>query len=163
MPKIDVSKLTARVGTMYPAPHAKPCDARENTALGDAAGLNRFGVNLTRLKPGVWSSQRHWHTHEDEFVWVLEGEVVLVTDDGREVLRAGDCAGFPAGVANGHHFINETSADALFLTVGSRHPQDACHYPDIDMRAKPGRYDDRAVFVHKDGTPFSADESPEEN
>lgn len=154
MPKIDIDKLSARIGALYPSPHAKPCEARENTALGDAAGLAQFGVNLTRLKPGVWSSQRHWHTHEDEFVWVLEGEVVLVTDGGRETLRGGDCAGFPAGAANGHHFINESAADALFLTVGARHPQDACHYPDIDMHAKPGRHNDRSVFVHKDGSPF---------
>jgi len=127
-------------------------------ALGEAAGLAQFGVNLTRLKPGIWSSQRHWHTHEDEFVWVLQGKVVLVTDGGREVLRAGDCAGFATGAADGHHFINESSADAMLLTVGSRHAQDACHYPDIDLHAKPGLRDDRDVFVHKDGTPFAAEE-----
>jgi len=162
MPKIDVGKLTARVGSLYPPPHATPCDARENTALGEAAGLTQFGVNLTRLKPGVWSSQRHWHTHEDEFVWVLDGEVVLVTDTGREALRAGDCAGFAAGDGDGHHFINESSADTLLLTVGARHPDDACHYPDIDLHAKPGGRDDRDVFVHKNGTAFAVEASPEE-
>ncbi|MDD9854447.1 MAG: cupin domain-containing protein [Deltaproteobacteria bacterium] len=158
MERIEVDKLPARVGALYPKPHAKRCARRKNTALGDAAGLTQFGVNLTRLKPGVWSSQRHWHTREDEFVWVLEGDVTLVTDGGRETLRAGDCAGFPAGIANGHHFINEGAVDAVFLTVGARHPKDACHYPDIDMHAKPGRFDDRAVFVHKDGSPFPAEE-----
>lgn len=158
MPKIDASKLAARIGALYPKPHAGPCAARENTALGDVAGLSQFGVNLTRLKPGVWSSQRHWHTHEDEFVWVLEGEVTLVTNAGRETLRAGDCAGFAAGIADGHHFINESAADAAFLSIGARHPQDACHYPDIDMRANPGRPDDAAVFTHKDGSPFAAEE-----
>jgi len=163
MPKIDASKLTARVGSLYPPPHAAPCAARENTALGEAAGLTQFGVNLTRLKPGVWSSQRHWHTHEDEFVWVLQGEVVLVTDTGREALRVGDCAGFAAGDGDGHHFINESSADALLITVGARHPQDACHYPDIDLHANPGRPNNRDVFVHKDGAAFAAEALPEED
>ena len=102
MLKIDVTAIPRREGASgYPSPYHEPCRARARRALGDAAGLSQFGVNLLHLPPDTWSSQRRWHTHEDELVWVVEGEVVLVTDAGEEVLRAGDCAGFPAGVANG--------------------------------------------------------------
>src|SRR4051812_16372072 len=100
--KIDPASLKARVGTTYPPPHHTQCLTRERKALGDAAGLTQFGVNLLRLPPGAWSSQRHWESHEDEFVYVLAGEVVLVTDAGDEVLRAGEAAGFKAGAADGH-------------------------------------------------------------
>ncbi|MEL7128902.1 MAG: cupin domain-containing protein [Pseudomonadota bacterium] len=154
MAKIDVKNAPFRTGTGYPAPHDAPCRERETSPLGLLGGLRQFGVNLVRLKTGVWTGQRHWHTKEDEFVWVLEGEVVLVTDAGREVCCAGDCAAFPAGDANGHHFINEAEADALLLTVGTRDMEDECHYPDIDLHAFPGRYKNLAVFRHKDGTPY---------
>src|ERR1043165_8625709 len=100
MPKIDIDKATMREGSDYPPPYDKPCQQRKRWPLGDLAGLTQFGVNLLRVPPGTWSSQRHWHTAEDEFVWVLQGEVVLVTDEGEHVLRAVDCAGFAAGVAN---------------------------------------------------------------
>ena len=100
--RIDLTPLTSVVGTLYPPPFDVPCRARERTKLGDPAGLSQFGVNLCRLPPGAWSSQRHWHSREDEFVYVLSGEVVLVTDGGEEILRAGDAAGFPAGDTNGH-------------------------------------------------------------
>lgn len=153
--KLDPNTLFTITGTGYPAPHDGPCKARENTMLGLAAGLTQFGVNLTRLKPGVWSSQRHWHTKEDEFVYVLEGEVVLVSEEGREVLQSGECVGFRAGVEDGHHFVNESEADTVLLTVGSRSDQDSCHYPDIDMFAKAGRYSGPGAFVHKDGSPYS--------
>ena len=110
MPKrIDISALPLHTGTLYPPPYDEPCRARERRKLGDAAGLTQFGVNLLTLKPGVWSSQRHWHSTQDEFVWVLEGEVVLVTNDGEEVLKAGDCAGFRCGEENGHHFQNRSA------------------------------------------------------
>src|SRR6185369_13860495 len=115
MPKIDIDALPVRTGSGYPAPFDAPCIGRTRRALGDAAGLTQFGVNLQRLAPGAWSSQRHWHTAEDEFVWVLEGEVVLVTDSGEEVLIAGDCAGFKAGAADGHHIQNRSNRDALLL------------------------------------------------
>jgi uncharacterized cupin superfamily protein len=116
-------------------------------AIGDAAGLNDFGINLLRLPPGAWSSQRHWHSTEDEFIWVMQGEVVLITDDGEEVLRAGDCAGFKAGDANGHHFQNRSSAAATLLEIGSRRPSDdVCSYSDIDMRWGPDG------ITRKDGT-----------
>jgi uncharacterized cupin superfamily protein len=114
-----------------------------------AAGLTQFGVNLQRLPPGAWSSQRHWHSAEDEFVWIVEGEAVLVTDEGEEILRAGDCAGFKAGVANGHHLRNRSDADVLLLAIGSRNDDDVASYPDIDLR-----WSEATGDVHKDGTPY---------
>lgn len=153
--KLDLETMYVHQGSGYPDPHAAPCRARENMPLGLAAGLTQFGVNLTRLKPGVWSSQRHWHTDEDEFVWVLEGEAVLVSKGSREVFRAGDCVGFRAGAENGHHFVNESEADAVFLTVGARSNADECHYPDIDLHLPPGRYPGPSQFTHKDGTPYT--------
>jgi len=156
MPRIDIQGAPEGAGTRYPAPHGDPCKDRRWRALGNAAGLSQFGVNLLTLDPGVWSSQRHWHTHEDEFVWVLEGEVVMITDEGRQVMRPGDCAGFPAGSRDGHHFINEGDAPARLLVVGSRDDRDACGYPDIDMHLEPGRYAASAPrYVHKDGTPYA--------
>lgn len=150
MTKIDVSAAPRSEGSGYPPPYDAPCRERVRHALGDAAGLTQFGVNLLRLVPGAWSSQRHWHTAEDEFVWVVEGEVVLVTDQGDEVLRAGDCAGFKAGVADGHHLQNRSSSPALLLEVGSRRPdQDATDYADIDLRCTAA-----GDYVHKDGTPY---------
>ena len=151
MPKIDISKAPLRKGSLYPAPFNEPAAKRERQAVGDAGGLNDFGVNILMLPPGAWSSQRHWHSAEDEFTWVLEGEVVLVTDDGEELLRAGDCAGFRAGDANGHHFQNRSGADVLLLDIGSRRPgTDAVDYPDIDLTLAEG---DRA-YRHRDGTPY---------
>lgn len=156
MARIDISKVSVRTGTGYPPPHDGPCRERQNQPLGQAGGLTQYGVNLTRLRPGVWSSQRHWHSHEDEFVWVLEGEVVLSTDEGDEVLRAGDCAAFPAGIENGHHFRNESAADAVLLAVGTRSDEDACGYPDIDMVALAGSYANPGrTFAHRGGVPYS--------
>jgi len=150
MPKIDVPAVPGRKGSDYPRPFDAPCAARTRQRLGDAGGLRDFGVNLMTLPPGGWSSQRHWHSDEDELVYVLEGEVTLVEDGGEAVLRAGDCASFPKGTGNGHHLINKSSATAVYLEVGSRNPQDLTTYSDIDMMANPdGRY------VHKDGTPYS--------
>ena len=155
MPKIDISNAPEGQGTRYPSPHGAPCAQRRWRALGNAAGLTQFGVNLLTLDPGVWSSQRHWHTHEDEFVWVLEGEVVMITDAGREVMRAGDCAGFVAGSGDGHHFINESDQPAKLLIAGSRDNRDECSYPDIDMHLRSGRYEDAPPrYTRKDGTPY---------
>jgi uncharacterized cupin superfamily protein len=149
--RIAPKSLPTSTGSGYPAPFDAPCAARVRTRLGNAAGLTDFGVNLLRLPPGVWSSQRHWHSEEDEFVYVLEGEVVLISDSGEEVLSAGDCAGFKAGVADGHHLQNRTNKDAILLEVGSRRDEtDACGYPDIDLRL-PGNADG---YTHKDGTPY---------
>ena len=120
MKKIDLLQAPEGQGTRYPPPYDEPCKARHWKRLGDAAGLTQFGVNLLTLPPGVWSSQRHWHAKEDEFVYVLSGDVVLVSDDGEELLRAGDCAGFPAGVRDGHTLQNRTVQDAVLLVIGSR-------------------------------------------
>lgn len=150
MAKIDQQQAPVRHGTAYPAPYDQPCTNRTRFRLGLAAGLQQFGVNRLVLPPGQWSSQRHWHHRSDEFIWVLKGEVVLVTDAGEEVLRAGDCAGFPAGAASGHHLQNRSASDAVVLEVGSCIADDVAEYPDIDLRALPEGY------VHKDGTPYRA-------
>src|SRR6202163_4358736 len=134
--RIDAAELTPVTGTLYPPPFDLPCRARQRTKLGDAAGLSQFGVNLLRLPPGAWSSQRHWHTREDEFVYVRSGEGVLVTDGGEEVLRAGDAVGFPAGDADGHCLQNRSSADARVLEIGTRVPGETAYYCDIDMVAR---------------------------
>src|SRR5512146_1847502 len=151
MKKIDLSTVKVMLGSGYPAPYDEPCRQRKRSRLGDAAGLTQFGVNLLRLPPGVWSSQRHWHTAEDEFVYVLEGEVVLVSDAGEEVLRAGDCAGFKAGEPNGHHLQNRGNTEAVVLEIGTRNPdRDAVDYPDIDLTIPAGS----RAFLRKDGTPY---------
>src|ERR1700743_866056 len=115
MPRIVTSSVPARKGSGYPRPFDEPCARRTRRRLGDAGGLRDFGVNLMTLPPGGWSSQRHWHSHEDEFVYLLEGEVVLVEDDGETILRAGDCAAFAKGTGNGHHMINRSDATAVYL------------------------------------------------
>lgn len=154
MPKIIPTADHESSGTRYPSPFDLPCKGRTWTRLGDAAGLTQFGVSLVRLAPGVWSSQRHWHTHEDEFVYVLEGEVVLVTDAGEETLRTGDCAGFKAGVTDGHHLQNRGAQEAVVLTVGSRNDADHGEYSDIDMKFAAGRYSGKGGYFHKDDTPY---------
>lgn len=150
MPKIDIAAIPARQGCGYPSPFAQPCAARTRRRLGDGGGLSDFGVNLMTLPPGGWSSQRHWHSHEDEFVYVLEGELELVEDHARTVLRAGECAAFPKGTGNGHHLINASSTAAVYLEVGSRSPDDLTTCSDIDMMSS--NADGR--FVHKDGSPY---------
>lgn len=153
MPGIKIDECPVRKGSTYPSPHDEPCRGKQFQALGAAANLTQFGVNLVRLKPSAWSSQRHWHEHEDEFVWVLEGQVVLVTDAGRELLQAGDCAGFKAGVRDGHHLINEGKVDAQLLVVGSRDDRDHGEYSDIDMRFRADRYSGSSGhYETKDGT-----------
>jgi uncharacterized cupin superfamily protein len=150
MPKIDVAAVPERRGVGYPAPFDALSAERIRRRLGNAGGLTQFGVNLMRLPPGNWSSQRHWHSHEDEFVYVLEGELVLIEDAGETVLRAGDCAAFPKATGNGHHMINRSDTVAVYLEVGSRHPEDVTTCSDIDMMST--NADGR--FVHKDGTPY---------
>lgn len=150
--KIDLTRAPISRGTRYPPPFDAPCKARERHRLGDAANLDQFGVNLLRLPPGSWSSQRHYHTAEDEFVYVLEGEVVLVTDAGEECLKAGDCAGFKAGEPDGHHLQNRSAADALILEVGSRRRgQEEVFYPDIDLHLPKGG----TGYVNRKGEPYS--------
>ena len=151
--KIDVDSTKTVTGSRYPPPYGEACAGRCRRFLADAAGLTDFGVNLTRLPAGGWSSQRHWHSAEDEFIYVVEGELVLVTDSGEEILRAGDCAGFKAGTPDGHHLQNRTAKDAVFLEVGSRRPdEDEVAYPGIDLKAPKGD----AGFVHTDGRPYAA-------
>jgi uncharacterized cupin superfamily protein len=150
MPKIDISAVPERKGVGYPAPFAAPCADRIRRRLGDAGGLRDFGVNLMTLPPGNWSSQRHWHSHEDELVYILEGELILIEDGGETVLRKGDCATFPKNSGNGHHMINRSSTVAVYLEVGSRQPEDLTTCSDIDMMSS--NSDGR--FVHKDGTPY---------
>ena len=149
MPKIELANVPERRGSGYPAPYAQSAQGRIKQALGDAGGLSDFGVNLTRLPPGAWSSQRHWHTREDEFVYVLAGELVLITDAGEQPLRAGECAAFAKNVADGHHLVNRGSETAIYLEIGTRAGDDACHYPDIDLYVEDGK-----GFTHKDGTPY---------
>jgi uncharacterized cupin superfamily protein len=146
MPKIDVTAAPPRKAAGYPPPFNAPCAERVRQRLGASGGLTDFGVNFVHLPPGNWSSQRHWHSHEDEFVCVLEGELVLV----ETVLRFGDCAAFPKNSGNGHHMINRSSATAVYLEVGSRHPDDVttCSKADLVSANADGR------FVHKDGSPY---------
>ncbi len=150
MPKIDISAIPVRVGTGYPDPLNEACAGRTRKRLGDAGGLQSFGVNLMTLPPGKWSSQRHWHSHEDEFVYVLHGELTLVEDTGEVLLRAGECACFPKGTGNGHHLKNNSSSVAVYLEVGSRHPDDLTTCSDIDLKSS----NRDGAFVHKDGTPY---------
>jgi uncharacterized cupin superfamily protein len=152
VPRIDLSAVPARKGTGYPAEFQAVSAARLRQRLGDAGQLTAFGVNLTRLPPGNWSSQRHWHSHEDEFVYILEGELGLIEDGGETLLRAGDCAAFPAGTGNGHHMINRSNRDAVYLEIGSRHADDLTTCSDADMMS--ANADGR--FVHKDGRPYDA-------
>ena len=152
MPRIDIGKLTARTSTAYPDEFKPVVAGRQKTALGNAVGLTQFGVNLTRLKPGAASALRHWHENEDEFVYVLEGELVLVEDEGETILKAGGCAGFKANVANGHQLVNRTNRDALILEVGTRAPRERAHYPDVDLLYEVDGKNIR--ILHKDGTPY---------
>src|SRR5271170_4822099 len=111
--RIDIRSIRPVLGTYYPPPFDAPCRLRERQKLGDAAGLTQFGVNLLRLPPGAWSSQRHWHSREEEFIYVLSGELMLITEGQEELLVAGDAAGFPAGEPNGHCLQNRSAAEAL--------------------------------------------------
>ena len=152
MPKLDMSSIVPRTGSGYPAPYAQAVAGRIQHNLGDAGGLTQFGVKLCRLLPGAWSSQRHWHENEDEFVMVLDGEVVLIENDGEDILRAGDCATHKAGVANGHHLVNRSANDAVFIVMGTRAKKETAHYPDIDLKAV--NDGDGFRYYHTDGRPY---------
>ena len=149
---LDPLSVNPRVGSIYPAPFGEPLAGRAKRALGDPLDLTQFGVNLVTLEPGAWSSQRHWHKNEDEFVYVLEGEATLVTDDGETLLRPGMAAGFPAGRPDGHHLINRTDRPVLYLEVGTRAPVEEAQYSDIDMTVR--RDGGPFVFTHKNGEPY---------
>ena len=147
--KIDLTTAPRADGTLYPPPFDEPCRARRRIKLGDAAGLSQFGVNLCTLPPGTWSSQRHWHTKQDELIYIVSGEVALVTDDGEDILRAGDSAAFKAGDRSGHHFQNRSATDAVMIEIGTRVEGDEAFYPDIDLRTVA-----RQGHAHRDGTPY---------
>ena len=152
LPALDPSTVAARKGSVYRHPFRDQLAGRIKRALGDALGLTRFGVNLVALGPGDWSSPRHWHSHEDEFVYVLEGELTLVTEDGEQRIAAGMAAGFPAGVEDGHHLVNRSDAPALYLEIGDRAPEDVAHYSDIDLV---GRNSDQGrQFTNRKGEPY---------
>lgn len=149
IPALDPRDVEPINGSGYPPEYKARVLPRQRRALGDALGLTKIGVNLTTLEPGKESSMRHWHTHEDEFVYVLEGELVLVTDAGEQVLAAGMCAGYPAGSTDAHHFVNRSAAVARFLEIGSRTDADVAHYPDDDLMWS---VDDGGFHAaHKDG------------
>jgi uncharacterized cupin superfamily protein len=155
MPKIDIAKAVLRTTTIYPAAFRHVVAGREKRALGDVAGLTQFGVNLTRLKPGAASALRHWHEQEDEFVFVLEGELVLVEEDGTTALGPGDAAGFKAGDPSGHQLVNTSTRDAVYLEVGTRSAREVAHYPDVDLA---GEKDERGMrFAHKSGALYPAE------
>jgi len=155
MPKLDIDAAPRRTGSIYPAPFDREVAGRGSIRLGDAGGLTQFGANIVILPPGGKSSLRHWHEAEDEFVMVTEGELVLIEDAGEAVMRPGECAAFPAGRPDGHHFVNRSGAEARFLVVGTRAAHDVGHYADVDLRVErtagaPPR------FTLRDGTPYTA-------
>ena len=153
MPDAAIAVLDpAVIGNPYPAPHDRESAGREKRPLGNALGLRNFGVNLTKLGPGDWSAQRHWHTRQDEFVYIVSGEAILVTDAGERAVTAGQIVGFPAGNPDGHVLINRSGAEVYYLEVGDRLPGDEVIYPDIDLL----RRDDAGVktFIKKSGQPY---------
>ena len=152
-PALDPATIEPRTKSVYPTEALRaPLAGRSRRALGDALGLRNFGVNLVLLAPGAHSSARHWHERQDEFIYVLEGEVTLVTDAGAQVIGPGACAGFPAGKPDGHHLVNRSAAGAVYLEVGDRSPGDRVHYPDADLEGRAPHPTTR--FFHKDGTPY---------
>ena len=149
---IVARKIAARTGTIYPPPYAAALAGREKRVLGDPFGLTQFGVNLTTLKPGAWSSQRHWHEREDEFIYVVDGEIALIDDAGEHMLTPGMCAGFKAGVPNGHHLVNRSASAATYVEIGTRSPEERSHYPEADMQGV--KKDGKWTLTRKDGTAY---------
>ena len=152
MGKINLSKVPVLKGSKYPAPFDAQFADRGTQYVGDAGGITQYGANITHLPPGATSSLRHWHVNEDEFVMVTEGEVTLVEDDGETPMQVGDCAAFPAGVENGHHFINKTDKIAKFLVIGTRLPDETGYYSDVDMKVTIKNRE--FSFTRKDGSPL---------
>jgi uncharacterized cupin superfamily protein len=152
MPKLDIEALPLDTKTNYPPPFDRVVHGRERRRLGNAAGLDQFGVNLTTLRPGAASALRHWHEKEDEFVYIVEGELVLIEDGGETVLKAGDAAAFKANSGDGHHLVNRTTREALFLEIGTRSKHERVEYPDVDLLVV---RDDRGMrYTHKNGDPY---------
>ena len=153
MPKLDLTKVPLKTGSIYPAPYADLMRGRSSLRLAEAGGLTQFGVNLVTLQPGALSSLRHWHLVEDEFVMITAGECALVEDGGETLMRAGDCAAFPANSPNGHHFINRSAAPASFLVIGSKAPREVVTYSDVDLVVTMA--EGRADFSYKDGSSYA--------
>ena len=153
MPKLDLSAVPEKTSSIYPAPYAAMMAGRSSLRLGQAGGLTQFGVNLVSLSPGAMSSLRHWHLNEDEFVMVTEGTCILVEDAGEIAMTPGDCAAFPAGSPNGHHFINRSDQPAKFLVIGTKAPREVATYCDVDLQVKIAN--GQADFTYRDGTPFA--------
>jgi uncharacterized cupin superfamily protein len=151
-PALDPAAVPAATGSSYPEPFRSRVAARRKQRLGDALGLRHFGVNLTTIPPGAASALRHWHSHEDEFIYMVSGELTLIADGSEQRLTPGLCAGFPAGKADGHCLINRTDRDAVYLEVGDRQPDDVVTYPDDDLVARTTAQGRR--FTRKDGTPY---------
>jgi uncharacterized cupin superfamily protein len=152
MPKVDIAKVPVKSGTLYPAEFQAECLGRHKQMLGDVIGLTQFGVNITRIEPGAASALRHWHEQEDEFIYMLAGELVLAENGGEVVLKPGDAAGFKAGSGNAHRLINRTSRDAVYFEVGTRSAHERVHYPDVDLelvRDEKGRR-----YLHRSGEPY---------
>jgi uncharacterized cupin superfamily protein len=160
MPKLDLSRIERRTGSIYPGKLDASMDGRSSLRLGEAGGLSQFGVNLVFIEPGGLSSLRHYHMEQDEFLMMTQGELVLIDEDGEHAMQPGDCAAFPAGEANGHHLVNRTQAPAAFLVVGTRTPTETAYYSDMDMMVKSDA--DGARFTRKDGSPLTADQIGEE-
>jgi len=153
MPKLDLSKAPLRTGSIYPDPYANEVKGRSSLRLGDLAGLTQYGVNIVMLEPGAVASLRHWHQNEDEFALVLEGNLVLVEDDGETPMRPGDCAAWKAGVPNGHRFVNRSSQPARFLVVGTKAPREVATYSDVDMMVHVDG--GKARFTYHDGSEWT--------
>jgi uncharacterized cupin superfamily protein len=152
MPKVDIAKVPVKSGSFYPAPFQAEHKGRHKQALGDVVGLTQFGVNISRIEPGQSSALRHWHEQEDEFIYMLEGELLLIENDGATVLRFGDAAGFKAGNGIAHKLENRSNHDAVYLEVGTRAQSEHVHYPDVDLvmeRDQKGRR-----YLHKNGEPY---------
>ena len=152
--KIDLASVPVKTGTIYPAPYDAQVAGRSSLRLGDAGGMTQFGVNLVILAPGAKSSMRHWHLHEDEFVMVTQGACTMLTDAGETLMQAGDCAAFPAGVPDGHCFVNHTGAEARFLVVGTKAASEVATYSDVDLMV--AMQGGTATFTHWDGRPYTA-------
>ncbi len=153
MPKIDIASLKVEASTGYPEPYRQAVAGRSRKRLGNAVGLDQFGVNLTTLKSGASSALRHWHEKEDELIYILEGEVVLIEDEGETVLKPGDAAGFKANDPNGHHLVNKSGRDAVLLEIGTRSKHERAEYPDVDLLVI--RDDKGSRYTHKNGEPYT--------
>jgi len=153
MPKLDLSKAPLRTGSIYPEPYASQMAGRSSLRLGELAGLTQYGVNIVTLEPGAVASLRHWHLNEDEFAMVLDGDLILVEDEGETAMGPGDCAAWKAGVANGHRFVNRSDRPARFLVVGTKAPSETATYTDVDMVAHIAG--GKARFTYQDGSAWA--------